>query len=165
MAKKHPDLRTNPRCPLEDELTYFPFDSKKPHSGLIYNVSRGGLYFQSPHLVYPDAHILIRLNENTTRRFSEFRLFPYYRAKVTWLDKGEDRSASRTGVGVKFLACFDSPEGPNYFCDKCEEPLSITDLRILDDYTFLCVDCYSDYASQAGSARRVMKRQFEGNVI
>jgi hypothetical protein len=159
------DQRNHPRRPLEDELTYSPIDSQKSHSGTICNISSGGLYFQSQRFVQPNTHLCIRLNEETTRRFSDFRLYPYYRAKVKWLHNSEESHPDNLGIGVEFLAYFESPDGPDYFCDNCEDQIFTSNLHLVNDYTYLCPDCYIEYASQLKSIRRIMKRLFEGNVI
>jgi hypothetical protein len=142
----------------ESPIQYANLNTEKYHDAKMYNISEGGMYFES--------------SQNSLRRGSEvhIRVTDYspdiygpsardgYRAEVMWCRKIlKEGAQSCYGVGVRFMV---------NTCDHCGGTFSYSEIHRTDDFLFLCPDCLTRLRTLPdGKLRGTIENYLMGNVL
>lgn len=127
-------------------ILYSACDKKQFREGVMHNSSVGGMYFESPHPVYPGTGLIIRL--------VDFIPDPYwpeacdsYLAETRWCSERMGDDHPNYGIGVRFVmstctqcgtrirqCCRDGVD----LCPECQEAI----LTISDNKLKCCLENY-----------------------
>lgn len=152
------NYRAYPRDRQEAPIRYADLNKEEYHDAQMYNISEGGMYFESNHnSLRPGTEVCIKMvNYSPVIHPAEAR--EGYRAEVMWCRKmPQNGSAPRYGVGVRFMV---------NTCDHCGKNVSYSDMHRTDNFLFLCSDCLNRLKTLPdGKLRGTIENYLMGNVI
>ena len=91
-----PEFRASERFSYEYLITLEDDPTLTQYYAESYNLSERGMYFKSPFELYPEDHVVVRIDDD---EFSQNQV----PAKVVWCKNLENTSIFSYGVGVEFL--------------------------------------------------------------
>ena len=91
-----PEFRASERFSYEYLITLEDDPTLTQYYAESCNLSERGMYFKSPFELYPEDHVLVRIDDH---KFSQNQV----PAKVVWCKKLENAGRFHYGVGVEFL--------------------------------------------------------------
>jgi hypothetical protein len=140
------------------------FDSK------IYNISKGGMYFETHHALTLESNINIAI-EHFPPVLSDRQILKHCTAEVRWCRKLSSADPPRYGVGARVLTqCDEVPKasihGMNLECDWCGEIASYEECHQSDDLVCLCSCCFTHLETLSeGEIKESIRRFLTKNVI
>ena len=90
------EFRNSERIKHKSIIT-FKDDFGYPYYGMMYNVNRSGLYFQTLYELQPSLQLHIKIEDLPPELFQNS-----YRAKVVWCQKLNDNSVFRYEGGIEY---------------------------------------------------------------
>ncbi|MDM8550988.1 PilZ domain-containing protein [Desulfobacterales bacterium HSG2] len=163
------ERRVHLRSYYEAPIMYAKFNMKGYHEATMYNISEGGMYFESNYALPAGSPVYIK-----TINFSADDYMPgayrAYVAQVRWCRK--NTNASGFGTGVQYMARGyiingTRPHQPELVrCDLCGERTPSEDAHETDDSMHLCLNCFKHLGALIdGKIKKSIIRFVSGNVI
>lgn len=154
------------------EKTNVPILYAKAHDGLyhqaiMYNVSMGGMYFESNQMFFQREYFFIKTNDSLPG-FELLRPYDAYAAQVKWCEKTDIDSSYKIGIKrvgkAKFVKTEDF-DTSTLCCELCENP-STQEVVKTDEHLCLCRNCFTCLSQLPGKALKAnLTRFMVGNVI
>jgi hypothetical protein len=145
-------------------------EMKDVFEAVIYNTSRGGIYYEPAQAIPPESEVQIMMvNYSPTAEGPE--AYRFYEAKTKWFRKLSAATTPCYGVGSQLLIKsreIDSPdmERISHACEMCGQMTPCDEIITIDDCIGLCPSCYKKFKQLSkGQAKEAIKRYLECNFI
>lgn len=154
------------------EKTNVPILYAKAHDGLyhqatLYNVSNGGMSFESHHMFFQREYFFIKTNDSFPS-FESLKPYDACAAQVKWCEKSDIDSSYKIGIKQVGKAKFVKKEDVHtstLCCELCANT-SIQEVVKTDDHLYLCRNCFTCLSQLPGKALKAnLTRFMVGNVI
>lgn len=133
--------RIYPRYYCSAPIAY-KYKKEGDYEATMYNISAGGMYFESHHALGKEAHIYVRVINFSSHTYPPGD-YNVCIAKVAWCRKIADTGPPVYGVGVKYMVkgriAYRSDAACS--CELCGESMSIRGIHRTDSL-YLCSDCF-----------------------
>jgi hypothetical protein len=158
--------RINRKVPIK-----YSFGEKEDvFEAVIYNSSRGGIYYEPSQAIPPESEVQIMMvNYSSTAKGPE--AYRFYEAKTKWLREISAATPPSYGVGAQLLIKsreIDSPdmERISHPCEMCGQMIPCDEIITIDDCVGLCRSCYEYFQQLSeGPAKEAIKRHLVCNFI
>ena len=137
---------------------------------VIYNSSRGGLYYEPAQAITPESKVQIMMvNYSPTAEGPD--AYRFYEAKTKWFRKISAAMPPRYGVGVQLLLKSREIESLdmeriNHSCEMCGQMTACDEISTIADCIGLCPSCFEHFQQLSeGQAKEAIKRYLRCNFI
>ena len=159
------ERRIHLRSYYEAPIMYAKFNMNGYREATMYNISDGGMYFESNDVLPEGIPIYIKVIN-----FSPDNYIPgayrAYIAQVRWCRKN---NASGFGAGVQYVArgyITNEHQATRIQCDLCGEKISSGEIHETDDAMLMCLNCFKHFGTLIdGKIKKSIVRFVNGNVI
>ena len=168
--KPHKTKRSHLRSNQELPIRYSCGDREDFLDAMVYNTSKGGMYFEPARPVPPDSNVQIMM-VNYTPGGQGPEAYRVYDTQTKWCRKIPGTTPARYGVGVQLLAKSreirsGNIEKINQSCEMCGQMTAREEVCTIDGCINLCDSCFEHFQSlPPGHAKKTIKRLLIGNVI
>jgi hypothetical protein len=169
METYHPQ-RSHERSAVTIPLQYRIPESDQLSITQLFNISKGGLYFET----YRPMESNLKIEVLRTRLPDETHTpgaYVGHEAKIRWCCELQQHRRKRYGVGIQFLretrvpSCLLNLEMP-YRCDLCDRKISDEIICRTDLMAFLCPPCFKHLDTiPEGTVKKNIIRSLIGNVL
>jgi hypothetical protein len=165
------EKRSFMRDQMEAPLQFKIFETEALAATRLYNVSQGGVYFESPWSMVPDYETTIVI-PNILTKPSVPGAFAGYRARIRWCNELSQQHPNKYGIGVQFLRQTEELTKTAAFaeycseCDLCDRRLTGNGICVINGPRCLCIPCHEHLANiPDGPLRASIMRYIDRNVI
>lgn len=165
-----PSRREHPRVPYESEILYAPGETEAFRESRMYNLSKGGLYFETPELLPEFSNVQIKMKEGASPT-EELVPFQSYVAGIRWRQEVQHNGAAVYGFGVRFLERRqETSKSPviveEVCCDVCGDRKNRRECRMDTDFVVYCPLCHNHVDRlPKGKIKDCIHRFLSGNVV
>ncbi len=157
--------RASPRNNYEAPILHANFNTEDYYSAKMYNCSMTGMYFESGNCPQPNSNICIKM-VNYLPDTDGPEAYRFYRAKVRWCKEIGEGKIFRYGIGVQYIVKSHDVCGPTYTCSLCGENIPYGKIHEIDDFVYLCSDCFKHYENlPEEKIKESIERFMIGNVL
>lgn len=162
--------RAYPRNPFEAPLQYHVPCSGQCAKTKFYNLSEGGLYFETFHPMAPDEKIEVVMSNKFGGAYGP-EAYSAYLARIRWCRKLRERERLRYGVGIEFLEKRQLEFNSNvleteHFCDMCGASIATEAVCQTDGTGCLCIKCADHLETvPSGTLKACILQFLDGNVL
>jgi len=152
----------------EAPMIYAGSEKNSYSNGTMYNISAGGMYFETDYMLDQDSHIYIKMINFSPDTYTP-GAYKAYMAKVVWCRKTGKKPIY--GAGVRYVASGHIPHGRDihgltHSCDLCGHKTSPAEIHETDDSLHLCPDCFRHLGRVIdGKIRDSVLKFISGNVL
>ncbi len=139
--------RSHKRVYYEAPITYSKHSEKGDHDATMYNISSGGMYFESDHALRRGVSVYIRMINFSPYSYIPGAAYKTYVARVVWCKKTSDPFVY--GIGVCYIARGHIVQSDLFYklgnrCDLCKKKISSGELHKTEGALalHLCPSCF-----------------------
>jgi hypothetical protein len=155
--------RMHYRYHIETLISFAKQNTENLLSARMLNISDGGMYFESEHVVKPHSDICIWLGKKLLQSHKEIQMYDFYRSKVLWYR--EINNGIALGMGVQHVNKSRWVFGPEFQCSMCENKIPLGKVHFVKDFLYLCSKCYQEMERCSQNSKDEIFRFLEGNVF
>lgn len=162
--------RTNTRTARQLPIQYALLDSDQFHVTRTYDISAGGLCYETHEPLNPGTDVCIVM-QNYNPNLSGPEGFRSYVASIRWTNLLSRNGTERYAAGARFITCSHDlitteTQLPQHLCDLCGVTMPLNKLEMTTLGAQLCADCTKHFASIPSiKIRKCVERFLVGNVI
>ncbi len=161
------DRRVYARKYYEAPISYAKFNAKGFYEATMYNISEGGMYFETEDALMIGAPVYIRMINFSPEAYTPGSHKAFV-AQVRWCRKIPETSVF--GAGVQYMAKAHlngiDMDSETSLCDLCGENTALTEIHETNDALGLCLDCFKRLGGLIdGKIKECIMRFATGNVI
>lgn len=134
--------------------------------GVVGNVCKDGMYFETRFQIRPDTHLYVK--RDPMEGVCDVQTHPVYMTSVRWMRPCAKGGMAVFGSGVQYtlkghLFVSDCPK-ETYVCDFCGKRC-LNEIHVTEDQTFFCEDCFKKIGGLDNARiRECLLRYSMGNV-
>lgn len=163
MAKSNFIPRRHSRYDVETPIRIAKQNTENVLPANMLNISNGGMYFESSYEIDPHSNVCIWLEQKLRISDKDIQIYDFYRSRVLWCQENKTRNA--LGVGVQHVHKCRNEWVPEFLCSVCDDPIPLGKVHFVQDFVYLCPECYQQIESCSGKFRNEMLRFLQGNVF
>jgi hypothetical protein len=163
MYELHYIPRKHFRYPLETPINITKQDTENLLRARMLNISDGGMYLESQHMIQPHSDICIWVEKKLIQMHKEIKIYDFYRSKVLWCREIPQEIA--LGMGVQHINKSRWSFGPEFRCSMCEDKIPMGKVHFVKDFLYFCPKCSQEMERCSKNSQDEILRFLEGNVF
>jgi hypothetical protein len=142
--------RIFPRTYCETPIKYRDFITNHYNNSKMLNFSKNGMYFEIRDPLAPESDICVLMVDYSPNAYGP-EAFKSYLGTTKWCRELTNFDYGRYGIGVQLIAkshdiCSVNPQQIVHPCDMCSKPTAPDEIRLVEEYVYLCPACFDKLA-------------------